>query len=184
NCMEPVNKSAGTLKVAIFDDTVWIKISGRANFTSSMDLKKVVTELWERCYRRFVFEISDCVLMDSTFLGTMAGIGLKFAEANQRGETCSIEIANPNSRLAGLLEDLGVAHLFKIVHVARREDGQFEPLSQNGTSAPRVEVTRTCLEAHKILMGLNPENVSKFKDVTQFLAEDLKKLEQANREVK
>ena len=177
--MEPVNKNAGTLMVAIFEDVVWIKISGRANFTASLDMKKVVTELWQRGYRRFVFEISECVIMDSTFLGVMAGIGLKFAEANQRGETCSVEIANPNTRIATLLEDLGVAHLFKIVNVKRQEDGKFEPLSRNGENAPRVEVTRTCLEAHRILMGLNPENVGKFKDVTQFLAEDLKKLEQA-----
>ena len=170
--------------VAIFDDTVWIKISGRANFTSSLDLKKIVNELWERGYRRFVLEISDCVIMDSTFLGVMAGIGLKFAEANQKGETCCVEIANPNARIADLLENLGVAHLFKIVHVARQENEKFEPLSRNGEGAPRVEVTRTCLEAHKILMGLNPENVGKFKDVAQFLAEDLRKLEQAKSEAK
>ena len=182
--METVNKSAGTLMVAIFDQTVWIKISGRANFTSSLDLKKVVTELWERGYRRFILEISDCVLMDSTFLGVMAGIGLKFAEANQRGETCCVEIANPNARIADILENLGVAHLFKIINVNCEEDGKFEPLSRNGESAPRVEVTRTCLEAHQILMGLNSENVGKFKDVAQFLAEDLKKLEQANSEAK
>jgi anti-sigma B factor antagonist len=182
--MEPVNKSAGTLMVAIFDDAVWIKISGRANFTSSLDLKRIVTELWERGYRRFVLEISDCVLMDSTFLGVMAGIGLKFAEANQRGETCCVEIANPNARIADILENLGVAHLFKIIHIARQENGKFAPLSRDGESAPRVEVTRTCLEAHKILMGLNPENVGKFKDVAQFLAEDLKKLEQAHSEAK
>lgn len=182
--METANKTAGMLRVAIFEDTVWIKISGRANFTSSLDLKRVVTELWDRGFRRFVFEISDCVLMDSTFLGVMAGIGLKFAEANERGETCCVEIANPNSRIADILENLGVAHLFKIINVAQHEDGKFQPLSRDGESAPRVEVTRTCLEAHKILMGLNPENVGKFKDVAQFLAEDLKKLEQAHSEAK
>ena len=182
--MEPVTKTPGTLMVAIFDQAVWIKVSGRANFTSSIDLKNLVNGLWDRGYRDFVFELCDCVLMDSTFLGVLAGIGLKFAEANKKGETCSVEIANPNARIADLLENLGVAHLFKIVNVARQESEKFEPLSRNGESAPRVEVTRTCLEAHKILMGLNPENVGKFKDVAQFLAEDLKKLEQAKSEVK
>ena len=176
--METVNKSAGTLKVAIFDDAVWIKISGRANFTSSLGLKKIVAELWDRGFRKFVFEISDCVLMDSTFLGVMAGIGLQFGEANQRGETCSVAIANPNARITDLLENLGIAHLFKMITSEQEMDGKFESLSCNGDSAPRVEVTRNCLEAHKVLMGLNPENVGKFKDVAQFLAEDLKKLEQ------
>jgi hypothetical protein len=117
--------------------------------------------------------------MDSTFLGVMAGIGLKFAEANQRGEICSVEIANPNERIADLLENLGVAHLFKIVSAEHHANEKFEPLSPNESAVPRVEVTRNCLEAHEILMGLNPENVGKFKDVAIFLAEDLKKLEQA-----
>lgn len=177
--METVTKPPGTLRIAVLDQIVWIKISGRANFTSSIDLKRVVNELWDRGYRRFVFDISNCVLMDSTFLGVMAGIGLKFAEANQRGETCSVEIANPNERIADLLENLGVAHLFKIINAEHQGDEKFVPLSADGASAPRAEVTRTCLEAHKILMGLNPENANKFKDVAIFLAEDLKKLEQA-----
>jgi hypothetical protein len=42
----------------------------------------------------------------------------------------------------------------------------------------REEVTRTCLEARKTLMAANPDNVDRFKEVTRFLAEDLKKLEQ------
>lgn len=165
--------------VAIFGPAVWIKISGRANFTSSLDLKNLVTELWQRGYRRFIFELCDCIIMDSTFLGVLAGIGLKFAEANQRGEISTVEIANPNARMTEILENLGVAHLFNIITTGNQESGKFESLSRDGEGATRVEVTRNCLEAHKILMNLNPANVSKFKDVTQFLAEDLKKLEQA-----
>ena len=36
-------------------------------------------------------------------------------------------------------------------------------------------MTRTCIEAHQTLMDISPANVAKFKDVTQFLAEGLKK---------
>jgi hypothetical protein len=39
------------------------------------------------------------------------------------------------------------------------------------------EISRTCLEAHQTLMRINPDNIAKFKDVAQFLAEDLKKTE-------
>ena len=168
--------------VAIFDQVVWIKISGRANFTSSLDLKNLVKELWQRGYRRFVLELCDCIIMDSTFLGVLAGIGLQFTEAQQRGTGCSVELANPNARISDILEDLGVAHLFKVIAATDPAEKEFEPLSRE--KATRVEVARTCLEAHRILMNVNPENVSKFKDVAQFLAEDLKKLEQNNGEVK
>jgi hypothetical protein len=37
-------------------------------------------------------------------------------------------------------------------------------------------MTEACLEAHRTLMNVNPGNVAKFKDVTQFLAEDLKRM--------
>ena len=42
------------------------------------------------------------------------------------------------------------------------------------------QITRISLEAHQTLMAMNPENVARFKDVTQFLAEDLKSLEKAS----
>ena len=168
--------------VAICEQAVWIKISGRANFTSSLDLKKLVTELWNRGYRRFILELCECIIMDSTFLGVLAGIGLKFAEANQKGDTCSVELANPNARISDILENLGVAHLFKVIKIANPDAEKFDPVSRNGEKADRTEVTRTCLEAHRTLMNINPANVLKFKDVTQFLAEDLKKLEQAKAE--
>lgn len=41
-------------------------------------------------------------------------------------------------------------------------------------------MARTSLEAHQTLMKINPANIPKFKDVAEFLAEDLKKLEERN----
>ena len=38
-----------------------------------------------------------------------------------------------------------------------------------------------CLEAHQTLMQIDQKNVERFKEVTQFMAEDLKKLKVAGR---
>ncbi len=160
--------------VAIFDSLVCIKVCGRVNFTNSVDFKKVVNELAQRGYKQFGFDLSECQMMDSTFLGVLAGIGVRFSSNSANGENPAVVIFNPTPRIADLLENLGVAHLFKIVKDEKTPAQKFEPVA--GEQASRVEVTRTCLEAHKTLMDLNPENVRKFKDVTQFLAEDLKKL--------
>ena len=47
----------------------------------------------------------------------------------------------------------------------------------NDQPAPtKEEVTRNCLEAHRTLMNINPANIPKFKEVAQFMADDLKKL--------
>ncbi len=166
---------APTLLVAVFDHAVCVKISGRANFTNSLDLKRVITELSGRGFNHFVLDLSDCLLMDSTFLGVLAGIGLKFSAVN--GEpTTPVELFNPPPRIFELLENLGVAHLFKITQTAAAPTAEFRAVEEE-KNVSRAEITRTCLEAHRTLMDVNPENVRKFKDVTEFLAEDLKKLE-------
>ena len=41
-------------------------------------------------------------------------------------------------------------------------------------------MTRTSLEAHQTLIDANPENEAKFKEVTRFLEEDLKRQEVAD----
>jgi hypothetical protein len=43
------------------------------------------------------------------------------------------------------------------------------------TPVSKEDLSKTCLEAHQTLMAVNPDNIPKFKEVTQFLAEDLKK---------
>jgi anti-anti-sigma regulatory factor len=162
------------LMVAVFDQVVCVKICGKADFTSSLDLKKLINELWERGYNRFVFELCECVTMDSTFLGMLSGIGLKFYDGKAlRGSP--LELFNPNPRIAETLDNLGVAHLFKIT-IAEPLTENYQPLAK-APGTTRADVTRTCLEAHKTLMGINPENALKFKDVAQFLAEDLKRQE-------
>ena len=153
-----------------------IRISGRANFSSSIDFKLLVNELWQKGYRYFVLDLSLCALMDSTFLGLLAGFGLK-TSANQK-DPCAqgIELLNPNARISELLENLGVLHLFKITEgpLPLADQAQAQPLTP--TTPTKEEVTRACLEAHQTLMSINPENASKFKEVTAFLAENLKKV--------
>jgi anti-anti-sigma regulatory factor len=164
-----------SLMVGVFEHVVCIKVCGKADFTSSLDLKKLINELWHRGHNRFVFELCDCVTMDSTFLGMLSGIGLKFCDG-KAPEGPPLELFNPNPRIAEVLDSLGVAHLFKITRNADPLAYKFEPISK-ATDVTREEVTRTCLEAHQTLMEIKPENINKFKDVAQFLAEDLKRLE-------
>ena len=72
-----------------------VKISGRANFTTSIDFKTLLNELLQKSYSYFVLDLSECVLMDSTFLGVMAGFGLKMNDpANDQpgGSTDSVMV--------------------------------------------------------------------------------------------
>jgi len=171
-----MNTNAANLLVWAGDKVVWIKIAGRATFTSSVDFKTLINQLWQKGSSRFVLDLTDCVLMDSTFLGVLSGLGLKFSHAQQNHNGATIELLNPNARISELLENLGVAHLFKAINGTAAACGNLAPVQQKD-HPDRKEVQRTCLEAHQILMGINPNNVPKFKDVARFLAEDLKKME-------
>jgi anti-sigma B factor antagonist len=152
-----------------------VKISGRANFSSSIDFKTLINELRRKGYTYFVLDLSECSLMDSTFLGVLAGFGLQSRNAKSDNGNTAIELVNPNERVTELLESLGVLQLFKLSQgpIPASDDNQSLPLTPCCPS--KEEVTRACLEAHQILMQLSPENAAKFKEVATFLAEDLKK---------
>src|SRR5260370_9144362 len=103
------------LSVWVGDKVVCIKIAGRANFTASVDFRTLVYGLAQRCQFRFVLDLSECQLMDSTFLGVLAGIGLKLSSVRNGNSLPSIELFNPNARIVELLDNLGVSHLFPIL---------------------------------------------------------------------
>jgi anti-anti-sigma regulatory factor len=172
-----MNTTAANLLVWVGENVVWIKIVGRATFTSSVDFKSLINQLWQKGSSRFVVDLTDCVLMDSTFLGVLSGLGLKFSNGQPGPSAATIELLNPNTRISDLLENLGVAHLFKVCKGRDASAPGLTPLDQ--TNADRKEIQRTCLEAHETLMDINPNNVPKFKDVARFLAEDLQKMEDA-----
>jgi hypothetical protein len=113
--------------------------------------------------------------MDSTFLGVLAGFGLKMSGPSPDSVQRRLELFNPNPRIADLLENLGVLHLFEVAEGEIRLPEKVQGCDCAPANPTRDEVKRTCLEAHRTLMELNPDNVTRFKDLTQFLAEDLKK---------
>jgi anti-sigma B factor antagonist len=162
--------------VSIGERSAMVQIAGRANFTSSVDFKTLLDQLLQRGYTCFVLDLTECVLMDSTFLGVLAGFGLKLNSPQTDKVIRTIQLFNPNGRISELLENLGVLHLFKVTEGPVKTPDGAAPKDVKSINASREEVTRTCLEAHKTLMDINPDNVSRFKDVTAFLADDLKKM--------
>src|SRR5919109_1928431 len=94
-----------TLLVAANQKVALVKISGRASFNSSVEFKNLVYGLREQGRRRFVLDLTDCLILDSTFLGVLAGFALKLTEPSERRAT--ITLLNPNARILDLLENLG-----------------------------------------------------------------------------
>lgn len=171
-------KPAPVISVAVMDHTAFIKVAGRANFTLSVDFKRLVQELRQRGFKRFMLDLGECVTMDSTFLGVLAGIALRDIDGKESApsdERVHLDLLNPSSRVTDLLENLGVVHLFTILNQPTPCTLMFEP-RQNGVPPSKEELSRNCLDAHVTLMDVNPENIPKFKDVAAFFEQDLKQL--------
>src|SRR6185295_8932780 len=164
--------NSADMLVSVVDRVVCVKIRGRASFTLSVDFKTLVSEMRQRGYGQFIIDLSECLIMDSTFLGVLAGIGMKLADTSTGQNSATMELLNPNERVADLLDTLGVAHLFRVVKGPNPSDLKFQAVEQ--TECTKLDLTRNCLEAHEVLMGINPENVARFKDVTDFFKQDLK----------
>jgi anti-sigma B factor antagonist len=163
------------LQVLVGKNFACVKIAGRANFACSPDFKTLLTELMEKGYAHFIIDLSECVLMDSTFLGILSQFGMKLNPAGAASKP-GIELQNPNPRVTELLENLGVLHLFKAASGKLELPDDVKACTPESIHPTHEQIARTSLEAHQTLMAVNAENVARFKDVTQFLAEDLENL--------
>jgi len=152
-----MNAPTAKLMVLIGEQFACVKVVGRANFATSVDFKTVLLELEGKGYPYIVIELSECPLMDSTFLGVLAAAGIRMNPENVECVKQAIELRN----------------LFKTCNGAIPECEAVESTSCQPT---REALTRASLEAHQTLMQINPDNIARFKDVTKFLAEDLEKL--------
>ena len=170
--------ASAKLSVLVGKKFACVTISGRANFTSAPDFKALLDGLSQKQFRHFIIDLTECVLMDSTFLGVLAGFGLKL---NPQGATAlgGMELNNASERVADLLENLGAVHLFRLTQGNLQLPDDVKICTPETISPSHEQITRTSLEAHETLMAINPENVARFKDVAQFLAEDLRNVEKA-----
>ena len=160
------------LLVARANGSALIKICGRATFMCSADFKTLVYRLRDQHCRRFVLDLTECPIMDSTFLGILARFGLTLSGHTEPAG--SVQIVNPNERIVGLLENLGVNQLFEVVSGKQLPSADGAADLELSACADKREAARTSLEAHEALSQLSPENAARFKDVIRFLAEDLK----------
>ena len=145
-------------------------MEGKGSFLNSTGLKEFAKEMTNRGFREFEVDLCKCPVMDSTFMGTMAGIALRLRELGQGW----LRVINLNERNRDLLANLGLDQLFTID--TKPATPIVEPAQQPlEIAAVEDKVTRaeTMLAAHEACVEANPENAAKFKDVLEYLKQDL-----------
>ena len=163
-----------SIQVGVNGSVVWVRVAGRGSFLNSGSLKEFAREMVNRGHREFVFDLEECVMMDSTFMGTMAGMALRLKELGQG----RLHVIHCGERSRDLLSGLGLDQIFDI-QADGAEAPQCEALTQtNGEPAEKSATAKreqagTMLEAHEALCQAAPENLTRFKDVLEYLKQDL-----------
>ena len=146
-----------------------VRVEGKGSFLNSTGLKEFAREMTNRGFREFVVDLNNCPVMDSTFMGTLAGIALRLRELGQG----RLRVVNLNERNRDLLGNLGLDQLFTIdSRTAPLPIGAQQPLRVNGCD-DKTTRAETMLEAHEACVSANPANAAKFKDVLDYLKQDL-----------
>ena len=114
-----------SIQVGVNGPAVWVKVAGKGSFLNSGNLKEFAREMIERGYRKFIVDLNDCATMDSTFMGTMAGVALRLKELG--GGDLRVVHCPPRSH--ELLSGLGLDQIFSI---------QCEWFAGPGLSAPQT----------------------------------------------
>ena len=70
-----------SIQVGVNGPAVWVRVEGKGSFLNSGNLKEFAQEMVTRGYREFVIDLQNCAMMDSTFMGTMAGVALRLKRA-------------------------------------------------------------------------------------------------------
>ena len=160
-----------SIQVGVNGPAVWIKVEGKGSFLNSGNLKEFAREMVDRGYREFVIDLANCAMMDSTFMGTMAGVALRLKELG-RGH---LHVVHCGNRSRELLSGLGLDQIFSI-HTNGASAPECESLRQKSggeSSEKKQEQAKTMLEAHEALCEAAPENFFRFKDVLDYLKQDL-----------
>ena len=161
-----------SIQVGVNGPTVWVRVEGKGSFLNSGSLKEFAREMLDRGYREFVMDLADCAMMDSTFMGTMASVALRLKELG-RGHLHVIHCGN---RSRELLSGLGLDQIFDI-HAdgtaAAPECQALERASDGSRQERKQQQTQTMVEAHDALCEAAPENIFRFKDVLEYLKQDL-----------
>ncbi len=149
-------------------------VSGRGNFKVSGAVKEFGLKMLEMGANRLVFDLRACEGMDSTFMGVLAGLAMKY---RKHQPPVAVVMVNLTPKTLNLLQTLGV-HQVVETYMQDATPPDLAPLLRAscdaGVEQPAAPApTKLILEAHEVLTELDPQNREKFKDVIQYLREDV-----------
>lgn len=159
----------------IFDGFSWIRCEGKGSFLNSPALKEFGDSRIANGERCLVVDLETCTGMDSTFMGTLAGMASRLAALSDG----VLQIADAGPRNQRSLEDLGLDFLMTVNPPDAPWNAQLHDIrakiqpTQPATLPTQTQRALHVLDAHKILSDTNPQNAQTFSNVVKLLESNL-----------
>src|SRR5579862_5549605 len=161
------------ISVGSVGNRVYVRVVGRGTFQNSQPLRKFALEKIDQGQEEFIVDLGQCQGMDSTFLGVLAGIGLRL---RQTGRASTVHDINISPRNLELLQTLGLDRLFAINSDTSQLPAEPDCRKLADTDLTQVthpldkdETTDLMIEAHDNLVRADERNASRFKELARFL---------------
>jgi len=160
------------LQAAIDGQSVILRVHGRASFAVAPALKQFGAAMMDQGRYCFVIDMRECVNMDSTFMGILAGLAMRLKREGGRMAMINLSAASDEA-----LMTLGLNKMITCYRDGAAPEGGEEtcPGVMKGLDLSRGAPDSTrdvMIEAHAELSGLSEGNAAKFKDVLILLRDE------------
>ena len=156
------------IEVAETEHTAYVKIHGKGTFKIAPDFKEFVEQMIKKNVRGILIDLYSCETLDSTFIGTITSLTLKYRNNNKS----RIKLFNVSKHINSILKNLGLLCVLDIFCEEKNDAPKFENISSSNKS--KVEIADLMLDAHETLASLNDKNAAEFKNVVEMLSKTVK----------
>ncbi len=165
-----------------FEQFLWIRCKSRGSFMNSPTIKSLADHYIAQGGNHIIVDLELCSGVDSTFMGTLAGIARQCMTMGG-----GVEIASPTSRTLSAMMNLGLdallsidpedapwqSNLSSIREAVEQQNSDEAALHPDAKSLSEIDRTKHVLDAHTVLRNLNEKNEESFGYVCTNLEDDL-----------
>jgi anti-anti-sigma factor len=159
--------SAGKILVSDEHGNYLLKLIGDVRVTLCGSLNRHMETIFgSKDVKKVIVDMLEAEGLDSTTLGLMAKLGMHCRK--EYGINVQVFCQNPS--ILRTLDCMGFEEIFDLIQEVPTIDAELHSIE---SVSPEVdEIRRQVVEAHKLLMQLNPDNKKEFTDLIRALESD------------
>lgn len=164
------------IQVAVHNQIGYAVVQGRGSFKVSASVKDFGNTLLESGVHHLVLDLQDCIGMDSTFMGVLAGLCTRF----HRETDAKVQVSHASDKIQRLMSTLGLDRLLDAGSPTLPQPLEDPAELTELDVAPQTPLAsaETMLEAHENLVDVHEDNALRFQDVLDYLREDIRRQRQ------